>query len=103
MQIPCPVCHRQLEKKITRKDKPYFTCELCGVQIFVRYQAGIDRLNSDKLGGLPLTDYVICATCEIAVRKSAEKIQKPLLAAEGIYCPQCGSLLMKPQLLQATK
>ena len=100
MQIACPVCHGTLEHKLTRKNKPYFVCEQCGVQVFVRFQSGIDLLKSSKAdSGFPLNRYVVCRSCQIAVPRSTKKLTKPLLAKSGIYCPECGKLLLKSEEL----
>ena len=55
-RFPCPVCARPLEVKLTKKDKPYVTCDPCGIQVFVRGPAGIaeferliERGNQDGL------------------------------------------------------
>lgn len=40
----CPVCNTALQIKITLKKKPYCMCLDCGIQIFFRGQAGIQRL-----------------------------------------------------------
>ena len=45
--FPCPVCTELLEVRLTKKRKPYITCDPCGIQMFVRGPAGIsgfDRL-----------------------------------------------------------
>ena len=45
--FPCPVCTDPREVRLTKKDKPYITCDPCGIQVFVRGPAGIaafDRL-----------------------------------------------------------
>jgi hypothetical protein len=39
--FPCPVCTEPREVRITKKDKPYITCDPCGIQVFVRGPAGI--------------------------------------------------------------
>lgn len=39
--FPCPVCTSPREVLITKKDKPYLTCDPCGVQVFVRGPDGI--------------------------------------------------------------
>lgn len=43
--LPCVLCGAQLEKRIDKHDKPYFICNLCGIQLFVRRQHGIDLLE----------------------------------------------------------
>src|SRR2546425_10401080 len=42
--FPCPVCNVSLRLKISSKQKPYCMCLECGIQIFFRGQAGIQRL-----------------------------------------------------------
>jgi hypothetical protein len=42
--FPCPVCNMGLRIKISKKQKPYCMCLECGIQIFFRGQAGIQRL-----------------------------------------------------------
>lgn len=43
--LPCILCGRKLEKRISKKGKPYFVCDQCGIQTFVRGKQGIERLN----------------------------------------------------------
>jgi excisionase family DNA binding protein len=45
--FPCPVCTHPREVRITKKKKPYTTCDPCGIQLFVRGPAGIAAF--DKL------------------------------------------------------
>lgn len=45
--FPCPVCTMPREVRITKKKKPYITCDPCGIQLFVRGSAGIAAF--DKL------------------------------------------------------
>jgi len=54
--FPCPVCTTPRGVRITKKKKPYITCDPCGIQLFVRGPAGVaafDRLvergNSEGL------------------------------------------------------
>ena len=42
--IGCFLCGRELPVKLTKTGKPYFICDACGVQTFVRRQEGIARL-----------------------------------------------------------
>lgn len=39
--FPCPVCMDPREVKLTKKKKPYITCDPCGIQVFIRGPAGI--------------------------------------------------------------
>jgi DNA-directed RNA polymerase subunit RPC12/RpoP len=49
--LPCFLCHKQLDLRISKTQKPYFICEECGMQIFVRGKRGIKRLEH-LLGGM---------------------------------------------------
>lgn len=43
--FPCPVCTGAREVKLTKKRKPYITCDPCGIQVFIRGPAGIAEFN----------------------------------------------------------
>jgi DNA-directed RNA polymerase subunit RPC12/RpoP len=43
--LPCFLCGQNLDKRITKKEKPYFVCDPCGVQLFVRGKQGMERLE----------------------------------------------------------
>jgi hypothetical protein len=60
-EFPCPLCGSGLPILTSKRRKPYFTCNFCGVQIFVRGKAGIARLNEMANAGI-----LICATVESA-------------------------------------
>lgn len=49
--FPCPICKRKLPIKISKKNKPYFVCNSCGFQGFVRKEEGIEGLR-DIVDGL---------------------------------------------------
>jgi hypothetical protein len=40
----CPLCGVGLPILNTKRNKPYCTCNSCGIQIFVRAKVGISRL-----------------------------------------------------------
>jgi predicted RNA-binding Zn-ribbon protein involved in translation (DUF1610 family) len=44
-KFPCPVCTHTLDVRLTKKNKPYVTCDACGVQLFVRGPKGIEEFN----------------------------------------------------------
>ncbi len=39
--FPCPFCAGPREVRLTKKGKPYVTCDPCGIQVFIRGPAGI--------------------------------------------------------------
>jgi len=43
--FPCPVCTGPRQVKLTKKRKPYLTCDPCGVQVFVRGPDGISEFQ----------------------------------------------------------
>ena len=51
-EFPCPLCGAGLPIRFSKRKKPYFTCNLCGVQIFVRGKTGIARLNEMSNAGI---------------------------------------------------
>jgi DNA-directed RNA polymerase subunit RPC12/RpoP len=44
-EFPCPFCGAGLPILASKRQKPYCTCNDCGVQIFVRGKAGLLRLR----------------------------------------------------------
>ena len=47
--IPCFLCGNGVEVKIDKRGKPYFMCNPCGVQAFVRCKPGIELLNKQLM------------------------------------------------------
>jgi len=43
--LPCPLCGKRMGIRISKKSKPYCICFDCGMQLFVRNETGIDRLQ----------------------------------------------------------
>jgi DNA-directed RNA polymerase subunit RPC12/RpoP len=43
-KIPCFLCSQELRQRKDKNDKPYFVCDSCGMQIFVRGRQGIENL-----------------------------------------------------------
>jgi DNA-directed RNA polymerase subunit RPC12/RpoP len=43
--IPCFLCSQELRQRRDKHAKPYFVCDPCGVQIFVRGRQGIKNLD----------------------------------------------------------
>jgi len=44
VKIPCFLCSQELAERKDKNQKPYFICNPCGVQIFVRGRQGIQNL-----------------------------------------------------------
>jgi hypothetical protein len=76
--LPCLLCGAKLEKRTDKNRKPYFVCNPCGIQLFVRRQHGIKLL--EKLLRLS-------AKSELPYKERAEelyKIQALLTEINGI-------------------
>jgi hypothetical protein len=76
--LPCLLCAAKLEKRTDKNRKPYFICNPCGIQLFVRRPHGIKLL--DKL----LSD---AARNEIPFKHCADevyKIQALLTEIDGV-------------------
>ena len=43
--FPCPLCGQGLDVRETKKKKPYVVCDPCGLQLFVRNETGMGRLE----------------------------------------------------------
>jgi hypothetical protein len=42
--LPCSLCARLLDQRADKNGKPYFVCEPCGTQFFVRGTSGREKL-----------------------------------------------------------
>jgi hypothetical protein len=51
-EFPCPLCGAGLPIRASKRKKPYCTCNLCGVQLFVRGKDGIERLKEMAGAGI---------------------------------------------------
>lgn len=45
LTIPCFLCGKPSKVKKTKTNKPYFICDDCGLQSFIRYKAGIRKFR----------------------------------------------------------
>jgi chaperonin cofactor prefoldin len=43
--LPCILCGKELDQRKDKNGKPYFTCDPCGTQYFIRRQQGIEKLG----------------------------------------------------------
>jgi hypothetical protein len=51
-EFPCPLCGDGLPILKSKRNKPYCTCNKCGLQIFVRGKKGISRLQEMAESGI---------------------------------------------------
>jgi DNA-directed RNA polymerase subunit RPC12/RpoP len=74
-RFPCPVCMDPREVRMTKKEKPYITCDPCGIQVFVRGPAGIAAFN------------------RLVERAHGEDLWTRLREMQRLFylkCPECG-------------
>ena len=73
---------------MTKKDKPYITCDPCGIQVFVRGPAGIAAFE------------------RLVSRANEEGLWERLSEMEGRYrlkCPECGTRFwIEPELIETS-
>lgn len=43
--LPCFLCGKWLRQRTDKNKKPYFVCDPCGTQIFIRRKQGIENLQ----------------------------------------------------------
>jgi len=86
--FPCPVCTEPREVRITKKDKPYFICDPCGIQVFIRGPAGIEEFK--RLTGQINRDGLISRMREME-------------AQYRLTCPECGcKFWIEPGLIKTS-
>lgn len=86
--FPCPVCGEVREVKMTKKDKPYIICDLCGVQMFVRVETGIRRF-----------DQLVADAAENNIWKRLAELQQRY----QFECPKCGKKFwLTPELIKTS-
>jgi len=80
-EFPCPLCGTGLPIRTSKRKKPYCTCNLCGVQIFVRGKEGIRRLNEMANTGILISGKEESASYGINLLNRLEqlKLQKEKL------------------------
>ena len=104
--FPCPVCVELREVKLTKKKKPYITCDPCGIQLFVRGPAGIsafqrlidagrDRGLWSALKAMELSYHLKCPKCgcRFWIKHSLAKTSLFDGSLQGFRCPEknCGA------------
>lgn len=87
--IPCFLCGEKISKRTDKHSKPYFVCDPCGVQIFIRRKQGINNL-ADLIAKLKLHDFRFqehtYVLCEIqAVLAEMRGIKKEIKNIEGKF------------------
>ena len=74
--FPCPLCARGLDVRQTKKRKPYVICDPCGMQLFVRTKAGINRFEG-----------LVSNSASRGIWERLEELQRQY----QVKCPECGN------------
>ena len=107
--FPCPICATPCDVRMTKKRKPYITCDPCGIQLFVRGPAGIvafgrlvDRGNKDdawaRLAEMERRYYLKCAECgrHFWIEPGLAKTSMFDGSLQGFRCPNKGCREVTP-------
>jgi predicted RNA-binding Zn-ribbon protein involved in translation (DUF1610 family) len=105
-KFPCPICTKALEVRLTKKNKPYVTCDPCGVQLFVRGPEGIDgfkrlieRANRDgifdRLKEVEARYRLSCPECGCRFWIERDLIKTSAFdgSLKGFKCPRCAEIV----------
>lgn len=76
-KFACPVCAHTLDVRLTKKSKPYVTCDACGVQLFIRGPKGIEEFK--RLIARGTRDGILDRLREMEQRYR-------------LHCPDCGCM-----------
>lgn len=86
-QFPCPLCSVGLPLHNSKRNKPYCTCNGCGIQVFFRGREGISRLRKlaqqDILASTPVNSSAN-ATALYNRLKALELKKRELQGKQGI-------------------
>lgn len=91
-EFPCPLCGAGLPILLTKRKKPYCTCNSCGIQIFVRGKVGISRLRKLVSDGILISSSGESASHGIALLNRLEQLnlqrrdlvfKRPLIFADS--------------------
>jgi transcription elongation factor Elf1 len=104
-RFPCPICTRALDVRLTKKNKPYVTCDPCGVQMFIRGPQGIEEFSRlmqrgnnagllERLEELERRYRVLCPHCgsRFWIERKLVKTSSFDGALKGFRCPKCGEV-----------
>jgi DNA-directed RNA polymerase subunit RPC12/RpoP len=74
-EFPCPLCGAGLPISRSKRDKPYCTCNYCGIQLFVRGKVGIARLRKLARDGILISSSGGSASHGIALFNRLEQLK----------------------------
>src|SRR5262249_38364104 len=84
--FPCPICGAGLRLRAARTLKPYCHCDSCGIQLFFRGRAGIERLKNLLSSGV-LTSNISRAGVLLNRIEQLKEQQSKLKDRQGFFFP----------------
>jgi DNA-directed RNA polymerase subunit RPC12/RpoP len=86
--LPCFLCGKELDQRTDKNRHPYFVCDPCGMQIFVRRRQGIENL-AQLIAALQAHDFPFRQHALVlheiqAVLTEIRGLKKELKALEGV-------------------
>lgn len=102
--FPCPICGVATDVRITKKDKPYVTCDPCGVQLFVRGPAGISAFKRlvtrgesimQTLSDMEKRYRLTCHGCGTNFWAEPQLVKTSAFDGrlKGFHCPECDEVV----------
>jgi DNA-directed RNA polymerase subunit RPC12/RpoP len=88
-KIPCFLCSQELRQRRDENEKPYFICDPCGMQIFVRGRQGIENLGqllaTLRAHEFPFREHARVLYEIQAVLTEIRGLKKELKALDGVF------------------
>jgi DNA-directed RNA polymerase subunit RPC12/RpoP len=87
-EFPCPLCGAGLPILASKRNKPYITCNSCGLQLFFRGKEGISRLREMANLGILVSGKKDSAMRGITLFNRLEQLRlqkKDLQRKQGIF------------------
>jgi hypothetical protein len=101
--LPCFLCGNQLDQRTDKNNKPYFICNPCGMQVFIRRERGIQKLEelirNLKEGGLPLRTHTRVLYQVQAILSEMDDLKAEIKRLDG----EIGFFWIDPDKLRARK
>jgi len=84
--IPCFLCHDAVDIRWDKHQKPYFVCERCGIQAFIRRKQGIRLLKELQDNSFSSLE-IIQLTRELSLLKTEKDKLSSKQGIVGIFSP----------------
>ncbi len=95
--LPCALCARLLEQRADKNSKPYFVCEPCGTQFFIRGAAGREHLEELLRAPKPVSAYGVGSNATDHIAQAA--LRNDLMQMQSYietFCAEQTVIPLKP-------